>query len=138
MDPRVFISHSSRDTWVAKQIAGHVSACGAGTFLDESDIEYGDDFESRIIAAADHSTELLVLLTPWATNRPYIWIEIGLFLRDRKRIICVLHGLTAKEISTDERIPALLKRIELVEINELDGYFNQLKKRVAGQENANA
>ncbi|MFM9068279.1 MAG: toll/interleukin-1 receptor domain-containing protein [Planctomycetota bacterium] len=139
MNPKVFISHSSKDTWVAKQIAWHVSACGANTFLDESDIEYGDDFENKIITAAEHSTELLVLLTPWATTRPYIWVEIGFFLRDRKRIVGVLHGLTTKEISTDERIPALLKRIDIVEINDLDGYFQQLKKRIstAGKENAN-
>jgi hypothetical protein len=29
-------------------------------------VAYGDDFEDKIIAAADHSIELLVLLTPWA------------------------------------------------------------------------
>ena len=129
-DPQVFISHSSLDTWVAKQIASHISRCGAHTFLDESDIEYGDDFEKQIISAAEKSSELLVLLTPWATGRPYIWIEIGLFLRDDKRIVGVLHGVTIKDISTDERIPALLKRIDLVEINQLDSYFQQLQKRV--------
>lgn len=133
---QVFISHSSKDTWVARQIADRISACGAGTFLDEADVAYGDDFDDKIIAAADHSIELLVLLTPWALNRPYIWIEIGLFLNERKRIVVVLHGLTAKEISTDERIPAILKRIDLVEINQLDGYFNQLKKRVIEREKA--
>lgn len=112
-------------------------ACGAGTFLDESDIDYGDDFENQIIAAAEKSTELLVLLTPWAISRPYIWIEIGLFLRDGKRIVGVLYGITAKDISTDERIPALLKRLDLVDINQLDEYFNQLKKRVSGKEPPN-
>ncbi|MCB2262919.1 MAG: toll/interleukin-1 receptor domain-containing protein [Candidatus Thiosymbion ectosymbiont of Robbea hypermnestra] len=134
LTPQVFISHSSVDTWVAKQVAMHVSSCEAGTFLDESDIAYGDDFEHEIIAAAEESTELLVLLTPWATDRPYIWMEIGLFLRDRKRIVGILYGLTPEDISTDKRIPALLKRIELVEINRLDGYFEQLKKRVAKRE----
>jgi TIR domain len=120
--PQVFISHSSIDTWVAQQIAGHICSCGASTFLDESNIDYGDDFEDRIIAAAEKSNELLVLLTPWATSRPYIWVEIGLFLRDRKRIVGVIYGLTAKDVSTDERIPTLLKRLDLVEINKLDGY----------------
>ena len=134
--PQVFISHSSKDTWVARQIADRISACGAGTFLDEADVAYGDDFDDKIIAAADHSIELLVLLTPWALTRPYIWIEIGLFLNERKRIVVVLHGLTAKEISTDERIPAILKRIDLVEINQLDRYFHQLKKRVIEREKA--
>jgi hypothetical protein len=115
---------------VAKQIAAHVENCGASTFLDEADIQYGDNFDTEIIEAAKASKELLVLLTPWATNRPYIWIEIGIFLGAGKRIVGVLHGLDKKDISTDERIPVLLKGIDLLSINDLDGYFTQLKSRV--------
>ena len=127
---RVFISHSSRDTWVARQIASRIVGCGGTTFLDEADIQYGDNFDREIIDAAKACDELLVLLTPWATNRPYIWIEIGLFLGDGKRIVGVLHGLEKKDISTDERIPVLLKGIDMVEINKLDDYFSQLSARI--------
>jgi len=50
-NPRlVFISHSSQDTWVARQIAREVSLCGATPFLDEADVEVGDDFEEGILA----------------------------------------------------------------------------------------
>jgi len=74
---QVFISHSSVDTWVARQIARAVEERGASYFLDEADMEYGDDFEDNILAAVRASQELLVLLTPWAIKRPYIWLEIG-------------------------------------------------------------
>src|SRR5438477_1668149 len=100
---KVFVSHSSVDTLVARQIARNIELCGAVAFLDEADMEHGDDFEERIIAAANSSSELLVLLTPWATTRPYIWLEMGLFWGSRKRIIGVLHGVTAEELSSDER-----------------------------------
>ncbi len=40
----VFVSHSSRDTWVAKQIAREIGQAGAETFLDAASIEVGDDF----------------------------------------------------------------------------------------------
>lgn len=73
----VFVSHSSRDTWVAKQIARDIKACGAVPFLDESDIEAGGDFEDAILAFLSKADELVVLLTPWALDRPYIWAEIG-------------------------------------------------------------
>lgn len=73
----VFISHSSRDTWVAKQIAREISACGASAFLDEADVEVGDDFEERILEFLEKANELLVLLTPWALDRPYVWAELG-------------------------------------------------------------
>ena len=55
--------------------------------------------QCQIIDAAKASDELLVLLTPWATDRPYIWIEIGLFLGENKRIVGVLHGLEKKDIA---------------------------------------
>jgi TIR domain len=128
--PRVFISHSSRDAWVAKQIAFHIQQCGALSFLDQSDLSYGDDFEEEILRAADLSSELLVLLTPWSQARPYIWMEMGVFWGSRKRIVGVLYGLTSQEIVKGEGIPALLKKIHLLELNEIDSYFDQLRHRV--------
>jgi hypothetical protein len=77
--PQVFISHSSMDTWIAKQIATLIGQCGATCFLDEADVQIGDDFEDKIREAANASGELLVLLTPWAIERPYIWLEMGVF-----------------------------------------------------------
>jgi hypothetical protein len=51
MPVRVFISHSSTDTWVAKQIASHIKNCDAETFLDVAHIQHGDDFETEILKA---------------------------------------------------------------------------------------
>jgi len=127
---QVFISHSSVDTWVARQIARAVEERGATYFLDEADVEYGDDFEDKILAAVRASQELLVLLTPWSITRPYIWLEIGAIWGQGRRIVGVLYGLGVKELMTDEGTPALLKRITLVEINKLDEYFEQLAARV--------
>ena len=44
----VFISHAAADLWVARQLSGLIERCGASTFLDEADVEYGDDFEERV------------------------------------------------------------------------------------------
>lgn len=128
--PTIFISHSSTDTWVAKQIATHIKRrCGVSSFLDETEIQHGEDFEEKIRQAANVSSELLVLLTPWAMSRPYIWMEIGLFWGKKKRVVGVLHGLTTQDVSKDRRIPVLLKKIDLVYLNEIDGYFTQLRQR---------
>ena len=127
---QVFISHSSVDTWVAHQIARAVEQCGATSFLYETDIEYGDDFEEKMRAAVHASRELLVLLTPWALKRPYIWLEVGAFWRQGQRIVGVLYGSGKRDLVTDEGMPIMLKRITLVEINQLDEYFRQLAGRV--------
>jgi hypothetical protein len=126
---KVFISHASDDTWVARQIANHIEHCGASYFLDVADIQHGDDFEEEIRKAAHTSHEMLLLLTPWAIKRSYIWMETGIFWERKKRIVVVLHGITSKDFSKDPRIPHLLKKVHLVSINELDSYLAQLTER---------
>jgi hypothetical protein len=128
--PRVFISHASTDSWVARQIAARAKSCGATTFLDCEHIEHGDDFEEKIIAASEDCTELLVLFTPTARDRKYVWMEIGMFLGARKRIVGVLYGVKREEISSDPMTPVALKRIDSVDLNDIDSYFSELAGRV--------
>ncbi|ETR65325.1 MAG: hypothetical protein OMM_14427 [Candidatus Magnetoglobus multicellularis str. Araruama] len=130
IDYNIFISHSSIDTWVARQISVHIEKFGITTFLDEADIEYGDDFEDKILEAVRSSQELLVLLTPWGLKRPYIWLEIGAIWGLGRRVIGVIYGLSPNDLVTQEGTPALLKRIDLVELNNIDKYFEQLKRRI--------
>ena len=53
-----------------------------------------------------------------------------------RRVVGVLHGLSANELVAQDGTPALLKRIDLVDFNRVDSYLNQLKQRIekAGRE----
>ncbi len=130
MNHKVFISHASNDVWVAKQLAKQVQECGADTFLDAENIEHGDEFDDVIIEQAACSTEMLVLFTPIANERKYVWFEMGMFAAARKRIVIVLYGVTKEDISTDKLTPNIIKRIDSVELNNVDSYFEELKVRV--------
>lgn len=130
MNPKVFISHSSRDTWVAVQLAKEIEKRGAKTFLDQVHIQKGDDFEEEILKAEETCTELLVLLTPWALKRSFIWLEIGFFRRGRKRIVGVLHGLTPSDLTADDNVAVLINKLDLVDLNDIDTYFAQLQTRI--------
>jgi TIR domain-containing protein len=126
----VFISHAGTDTWVAKQISKEIEACGAKTFLDEVNISVGEDFEDSILRALDQANELLVLLTPWSLKRPYVWAEIGAAWIKRMPVIGVLHGLTPEELNVQSGIPLILKRRDLINLNDLDQYLSELAERV--------
>ena len=132
-DPKyqVFVSHAGTDTWVAKQIQAHVTKCGPSTFLDEGDIYVGDDFESVVLVEIRRSQEVLVLFTPWALKRPYVWLEIGAAWGLGKRLVFVLHGVTEADLSSGQGNPALLKRTNVITINDLDKYLSQLTERYA-------
>jgi hypothetical protein len=126
----VFISHAGTDAWVAKQISDQIESLGARTFLDEAHIAVGQDFEEEIRAALNQADELLVLLTPWSLKRSYVWAEIGGAWVRGIPIIGILYGLTPEELHAQPGVPILLKRREMIDINQLDQYFLQLKNRI--------
>jgi hypothetical protein len=125
----VFVSHSSMDIWVAQQIAGAIRKCGAEAFLDEAQIDVGADFEDVILSSLNKADELVVLLTPWALKRPYIWAEIGACWGRGIPIVGLLHGMTSAEFQSQPEFPVFLKKRDLIELNKIDTYLIQLKQR---------
>lgn len=126
----VFVSHSGEDTWVARQIAREISNLGAIPFLDEADIDVGAEFEEDIRDFLDKADELLVLFTPWAFERPYVWVEIGAAWIKRIPIVVVLHGLTYKDFQSHPNAPVFLKKRDIIRLNNIDQYLEQLGSRV--------
>jgi TIR domain len=126
----VFVSHSSQDTWIAKQIAREIEARGAMPFLDEAQVHAGADFEEDILNFLERAHELVVLLTPWALERPYVWAEIGAAWGRRIPIVALLLGITATELQSRPGIPVLLKKRDLLQLNEVEVYLDQLSGRI--------
>ena len=54
-----------------------------------------------------------------------------MFLAARKRIVAVLYGVSKSDIAKDENTPVVLKKIDSVDLNDVDSYFEQLSKRVS-------
>jgi hypothetical protein len=132
----VFISHAGEDTWVAKQIAREVTNCGGTAFLDQADIDIGAEFEDDIRAFLDQAHELIVLFTPWSLERPYVWAEIGAAWIRGIPIVVVLLGLTPAEFQGRPNTPVFLKKRDMLQLNQIDQYLDQLRGRVAeGRDN---
>jgi hypothetical protein len=132
----VFVSHSGADTWVAKQIAREIEACGATAFLDEAQIDVGADFEEDILMSLAKAHEVIVLITPWALDRPYVWAELGAAWGRRIPIVGLLHGLSAEDLQSKPSVPILLKKRDLLLLNDIDVYLGQLRGRVRADQAA--
>jgi hypothetical protein len=126
----VFISHSGEDTWVARQIAREIGACGARPFLAEAEIDVGADFEDDILTALERTDELVVLLTPWALNRPYVLAEVFGAWGRRIPIVGLLLGLSVAELEARRDIPFFLMRRTVLPLNNISVYLDQLRGRV--------
>lgn len=130
----VFVSHGSKDTWIARQIAREVELAGARPFLDEANIEIGANFEREILDFLNRADELVVLLSPWALDRPYVWAELGAAWSRGIPIVALLIGLTPGELQSRSGVPVFLKQRDLIELNFADTYFRQLKRRSKGRD----
>lgn len=73
--------------------------------------------------------ELLVLLTPWALDRPYVWVEVGAAWVRRIPIVTVLYGLTVEDLQSRSHVPILVKKRDVIDLNDVELYFEQLKER---------
>ena len=107
-----------------------LSMLGVETFLDERDIEIGDEFEDVIIKELRTSNELIVLLTPWALQRPYVLMEIGAAWALGIRIIGIVYGMSFEDITSNTKNPVLIKKSNLIDLNNFEKYLEQLSNRL--------
>jgi TIR domain len=77
----VFISHSSKDRWIARQMAAIIERkakrYGVRTFLDEVDLEGGDRIPATIKANLLACEEFVILLSPQSVTRQWVLVELG-------------------------------------------------------------
>jgi TIR domain len=77
----VFISHSSEDRWIARQMAAIIERkakrYGVRTFLDEKDLEAGAVIPEEIRRHLESCEEFLVLLTSLSISRQWVLLELG-------------------------------------------------------------
>ncbi len=123
----VFISYSSKDKWIARQLARLIESAGARlgirTFLDEKDIQGGESIPETIREALEHCDEFLILLTPHSINRPWVLIELGAAWGQRKHVVAIVSHLVPA------KLPAVIAMDRAVDLNDFDTYLAQLLNR---------
>jgi TIR domain len=120
---KVFISHSSTDKWVARQIAGQLHERGVETFLDEKDIETGDSIGDSIQGNLVDCDELLMVLSPASLKSSWVLVEIGGAKALNKRLIPILLHVGPNEL------PDVLGDGLARDINEIERYYDEVESR---------
>lgn len=124
---RVFISHSHKDRWIAKQVVKLIEEVGKGriqAFLDERDIEGGESIAERVLKEIRKCNEFVVLLSQNSKDRPWVLIEIGVACGRGKPIIAILNDVSPKEM------PEIMYPHKAIDLNDFDQYLDQVRKRI--------
>ena len=122
---KVFISHSSKESWIAQQIAKEIKGVGVETWLDNNDLHGGDEIKLTIKRGIRESREVLVVISINSSMSQWVIYEATMAEFYRKRITPILNNISPDEI-------APLKGIKNYDLNDFDKFLLELAKR-AGQ-----
>jgi hypothetical protein len=122
---KVFISHSSTDKWIARQISVHLEERGIDSFLDEKDIETGDSINDSIQTHLSDCDEILLLLSPASLKSDWVLVELGGARALKKRLVPILLHVGPNEL------PDVLSDELGRDINEIERYYAEAEGRSA-------
>lgn len=123
---KIFISHSSRDKWIARRISDDLVSFGAETFLDEKDIATGDSIDDAIQEHLKSCDELLILISPSALDSHWVMIELGGAKALGLRLAPILLHVGANEV------PSPISKHLLRDLNQIDKYYDEVKGKLSG------
>lgn len=92
-------------------------------WLDEEDLEGGDDVLERIRRGIDACQEAIVLLSPNSLNSPWVLFEIGGAYMQHKRVTPILNNVSP------EAVPPV-RGLKAIDLNQFERFLLQLAKRV--------
>lgn len=127
---RLFLSHASRDQWIARQMVRLIEEATGGrveVFLDERSIEGGDSIPASIHRAINDCDELVVLLSPSSVDRPWVLIELGAAWGLSKRVVAIIDKLTPADL------PDIIEHDKAIDLNAFDEYLAQLLRRTTDE-----
>jgi len=123
---RVFLSHSQKDRWIAKQCARLIEEAAkphVRVFFDEKDIEGGQSIPDSVRTGIEECDEFVVLLSRYSKDRPWVLIEMGAAWGLRKPIIAIIDKIGPKEM------PDIVSPYKAIDLNDFDQYINQFLRR---------
>ena len=126
---KVYLSHASKDAALARKVATALRADGLFVWNVEEEVLPGDNWAEKTSQALKDSEAMVVLLTPEALESRNVRWEIDYALGDESyshRLIPVIVGNL--ESLPDEKLPWILKRLNMITLPEQGRNINELKR----------
>lgn len=123
MSYQVFISHSSKDSELARDLARRLEEAGAKVFTAMDSFRVGEELNRAIHHALREADELVVLLTDNAAFNSNVMYELGVADSLDKRVTPVIVNEGA-----EQRVPMIGRHF--IRYAELPKYISSLKRRV--------
>jgi hypothetical protein len=102
-----FFSYSRDDSEFALRLAEDLKSAGASVWLDQMDIEAGQDWDTAVEGALTQAPRMLLILSPSSVKSKNVRNEISFALDEQKNIVPVLYR--------DCTVPLQLHRVQYID-----------------------
>jgi TIR domain len=109
----IFVSHSSADNDVARDVVGHLERNGFKCWLASRDVDLGDDYASQVVRAVDRSDHVIVLVSAAANQSPHVRRELDRAVGSGRPIVPVRLG----KVIASESLSYLLSGAQWVDLD---------------------
>lgn len=120
----IFVSHSSRDTWLASVLAERLTALGCSVWLDVMSLEGGREILRTIKEAIEDADEALVLVSPQSLKSQWVSVEIGMAEVLGVRITPILN-----HVEHTDSAPLVSRKA--YDLNDFDKLLSEVPDRIA-------
>lgn len=103
MKSLIFLSHSSKDSAIAKKMCEYLEERGEKCFIAPRDIRYGNEYAEEIVNGIDNSVLMVLLLSENSNNSPHVLREV--------------------ERAVSKSVPIVVYKLEEVELSKSMEYF---------------
>jgi len=125
---KVFISYSSVDESVAKEIQSTLEQVGIGSFLDRKDIDWGDDILERVARGLTDSSAVVVIISPASLKSQWVPFEVGHAMALGKK---VLPFLTHPSIDVPDFLRKLIHKTKIEDVRLYFSAHLEVMRRVS-------
>ena len=123
----IFISHSSKDKRLVREIAGYLRRCHWTVWMDEAEIEGGEAWRRSLMQALEDSWIVLLVVSHASMTSKWVMREIDAADRLGRKVIPI--ALENVPYADDLRLTLSgVQRIEAANINDADQWRNMLSR----------
>jgi len=123
---KIFLSHSTDDSFIAGVLQTELTRLGAEVFLDSRSLQTGDDFDQVIGEEIAASDEVLLLLSHASLKSHWVLLEVGAARALRKPLMVILNGVLPNDV------PWPLNRVLARDLNQVEKYYGEVRQRLEG------
>src|SRR5262245_51635402 len=105
---RFFRSHALADKTIVRLVSTRLESVGGQVWLDERDIDLGEDFVAAIDRGIRGCEYVLVFISPHSVGRPWIQYEVDRALEMKEKFRCSVIPVLIGDVVIPEKLAHLL------------------------------